>query len=172
MDVERARLPEDCAEARSRAPSRRETVAERLIEVGDTWPAVEGYDVEAPPPFVGGGLKQDLATVGVLHEVGRHFRDDELHPSDFAWIESDLAREGARDAARFGDLAAMGNRDELGAHHFHLPIITRVPVPGVDSISNSFERRFAPPSPSPRPLPVVYPSFRASGISAIPGPWS
>ena len=42
--------------------------------------------------------------------------------------------------------------------------------PGSESIANSFDRRFAPPSPSPSPPPVVNPSFIACSMSEMPGP--
>ena len=38
---------------------------------------------------------------------------------------------------------------------FHRAIVTRVPSPASDSISNSLHSRCAPPSPRPRPPPVV-----------------
>ena len=38
---------------------------------------------------------------------------------------------------------------------FHCVISTRVPDPGVDSIEKSLVNRFAPPSPKPKPPPLV-----------------
>ena len=39
--------------------------------------------------------------------------------------------------------------------HFHLAIVTRVPLPGEDSMANSFISRLDPLRPRPSPPPVV-----------------
>src|SRR5262249_40751756 len=56
--------------------------------------------------------------------------------------------------------------------HFHFVMHTRVPLPICETIANSFTNRLVPPRPNPIPPPVVYPSFSASSMSGIPGPWS
>ena len=63
-------------------------------------------------------------------------------------------------------------RLEIIATYLQRVIVTRVPLPGVDSISNSLTSRFAPPKPRPIPFPEVYPSRNARSISGIPGPAS
>src|SRR5262245_14946874 len=108
-----------------------------MVQVGDPWTAIEGDNLHATPILVGKGLEQDLAAAGMLHEVGRRFRGDEGYPADAARIESDLASELARDTAGFGDLAAINDRNRSVARHLHRAIVTRVPTPGLDSISNS-----------------------------------
>ena len=75
-----------------------------------------------------------------------------------------------RFAPRLRNLAAFLD-DDLHCHRQRM-IVTRVPLPGVDSSANSLTSRRAPPSPSPRPDPDVKPSFSASWMSSMPGPWS
>ena len=54
--------------------------------------------------------------------------------------------------------------------HFQRAIMTVVPLPTSDWMSNSFVRRFDPLKPSPIPAPVVNPSLNALSRSGIPGP--
>ncbi len=65
---------------------------------------------------------------------------------------------------------ANGNDSSQRRHYFHRMAVMVVPLPGVVSISNSLIKRLLPLSPRPIPDPVLYPSFNANAISAMPGP--
>src|SRR5262249_47376946 len=73
----------------------------------------------------------------------------------------------SRRLARFGD----ADRTVRGLY-FHRVMTMPVPVPGVEVMANSFERRLALARPRLRPPLVEYSSFMAVVISAIPGPSS
>src|SRR5260370_1061744 len=125
----------------------------------------------APSPAPGA----DLAPAAVLDQVGAELVDHEGELALLVGVEAHRAGGGQDLAARLSHLARLGDRErQRGARddHFHLVMQTRVPWPGVDVMSNSFERRRAPPRPSPRPEPVVKPSRRACGTSGMPGPLS
>jgi len=63
-------------------------------------------------------------------------------------------RQGGRGAPHLARSAHVVEGEDPTLDHFHRVRLTRVPAPGCEDISNSFDNRFAPPSPSPRPPPV------------------
>src|SRR5687768_352165 len=100
---------------------------------------------------------------GVLPQIVRHFSDNDPHFSHFDFGESesfgpaDRHAPGFTCATRFTDPHGNG----FIFTQTHLTIVTRVPSPRLETISNSFDRRFAPPSPRPRLCPVLKPSCNA-----------
>src|ERR1700733_14872196 len=56
--------------------------------------------------------------------------------------------------------------------YFQRVMVTRVPTPTVDSISNSLTRRLLPVKPKPGPVPEPPPSVIASSTLGMPGPRS
>src|SRR5690606_9749347 len=107
----------------------------------------------------------------VLHDVRGELARHDFAVAAIAFSESQalgLLTGGPPDDGHAGP---VGHTDRH-ASHFHRLTLTRVPLPGADSISNSFMSRRDPERPSPKPVPVEYPSRSASAMSAIPGPES
>src|SRR3954469_565834 len=113
-----------------------------------------------------------VAGLRVLAQVRAELVDDDRDAPRRRLGQLRDLRDRSRDAAGFPHLGVIRNGDALRQPHRPLVRDTRVPLPGADSIANSFTRRRAPPSPIPRPVPVVYPSRSARSTSGIPGPWS
>src|SRR5882762_6192800 len=61
---------------------------------------------------------------------------------------------------------------ELQGQGSHFVIVTVVPLPALEAMSNSSIRRLTPGNPRPRPPELEYPSRSARVTSAIPGPES
>src|ERR1700733_16130869 len=108
-------------------------------------------------------MQNDFAASGVLEEIGASFGDDNADLLRDSLVQTHLGRHVAGRTARFRSLAGLFNQDSdrLPHDYFHLRIETLVPAPGFEEISNSCDRRLAPPNPSPRPPPLVKPSERA-----------
>ncbi len=112
--------------------------------------AIERQQFNAAAVRVVETLCQQFAAAAVLDEVAGHLggdQGDRVGPC----AKRCRASEVGCATAGFTDLALLGD----GHNHFHLAMVTTVPVPGVDLISNSLHRRRAPVRPRPRPLPLV-----------------
>ena len=103
----------------------------------------------------------------VCGKLGHHNGD----PSHVNLIEALLPCNSGRLPPRLGNLTFVvdGHGDQ---HDFQRAMVTLAPPPGFDSMQNSFVNRRAPPSPRPKPGPVVKPSFSAASMSRMPGPRS
>src|SRR5581483_9442351 len=112
----------------------------------------------------------------VLDDVRRHFGYCNSNRPAITFFHPDLFSQANRDPARLPSNTGVG---DLQQHltsglfaYFHRVTVTFVPTPDFESISKSLTSRFAPPSPSPKPDPVVKPSRSASEMSPMPGPLS
>src|SRR5262245_60349515 len=170
--IERRREPPDRAEAGPGAAGRRVAVAQALREVRDAGSPVERDHADPAQRAVARDAEEELALARVLHEVRPDLAHDERDLARLVLVEPEPAAERARGPTRHPHLARVRHAEDELVGHFHRVIATRVPSPGRDESSNSFERRFAPPRPSPRPPAVEKPSFMARSVSAMPGPWS
>src|SRR3954453_6664324 len=100
-------------------------------------------------------------------------RDDDTDLAGFDLVEPKTSGKHHGGTARFPHGSGLGNtHGKRFILQVHLAMVTRVPSPGLETISNSSETRLAPPSPSPRPPPVVKPFCIACSISGMPGPLS
>jgi hypothetical protein len=161
VQVERVGKAHDGAQADPGAAGRRVPVLERLPLVGDARPGVERHKIDADRPLAFDAADEEAAALaGVLDQVARKLGGDECDPAAAFVVEPEVLRIGSRLAPRLTTLAALRDADERARRdaHPHRVAVIRVPWPGVESISNSLTRRRAPPSPSPRPPPVVKPS--------------
>ena len=108
-------------------------------------------------------LDEQTPRAGVLEQVGRQLGRDERDPPGLRLVEpARLARSPARrrawptwlGSATATDRVALASR--MRSIYFQRAIvISRVPRPTAESISNSLDSRFAPLRPRPRPPPVV-----------------
>src|SRR3954454_21178220 len=103
----------------------------------------------------------------MLDQVVCEFGHDQRDSSGIHFVQSCGKTQGP--ATCFAGMRLL--RDVLKevwfgcADHRHRVMVILVPLPGAESISNSLTSRFAPPRPSPRPPPLVYPSRIAKSIS-------
>src|SRR5262245_62202874 len=108
----------------------------------------------------------------LLHDLGamriRGLRADAENHRDF------LRRFAVRDQRQHLTLTAGEWVDQYGLHAqtTHFFIVTMVPLPTSDAISNSSISRREPRRPNPRPLPMVewLSSCSKVATSAMPGP--
>ena len=150
--------PHDGAQSLARRAAGTEAVAQALLEIGHAGALIERQDFELGEPvrIVRAGIaQQNLAAGRMLQQIGAGFGDDDRNPFGLSLVQADLFGHAAGDPAHFGRLASFfdGDPDGLGHAYLHLRIETLVPSPIFDRISNSWERRLAPPSPSPMPCP-------------------
>src|SRR5437763_15556483 len=109
----------------------------------------------------------------MFHQIGRRLGNHQGDPGSIGRSEIQLLGQLYSEASGFGHLAELHDGNTMhDPPYFHFTIRTRVPLPELDTISNSFDSRLAPPSPSPSPVPVVKPSSIARSTSGMPGPWS
>jgi hypothetical protein len=151
LDVEGRRQASHRAEPRAAAARGRISVREASLDVDDAGPLVQGEDLDA----VREPADEQLAALRVLEEVGRELGDHERQDPGGRRVH--VPHQGGRPAPGVGDVALVPDRQrEVRGHHdLHRVIVTRVPWPTVETISNSLESFLAPLSPSPRPPPVV-----------------
>src|SRR5690349_16484814 len=150
------------------------SVSQARRDVGDSRTLVERDDFDATDPIAFQRVHEEAAAPRMLQDIGSHFRDCEADLARNLAVESETL--GALDggATRVAYLAALVEKKEGRREHDaglgdvlewriqrQRVIATRVPLPGVESMENSFDRRFAPLNPRPSPAPVVYPSFSA-----------
>ena len=105
--------------------------------------------------------QEDLASSRMLDEVGGGLRGHDRGRARRRLVEPEPLGE---QRPRRGGPRRPGSRRRRAREwsvrpsirsYFQRVTATRVPWPGVESISNSLMRRLAPPSPRPRPVPVV-----------------
>src|SRR5205814_1235215 len=112
---------------------------------------------------------------GVLVQVAGQLRADDRQLAEPRLGQLQLGGQVRGGAADHADRTGVGHRVPtavLDGHRAHLTAMTRVPRPGLVSISNSSTSRRVPDRPSPSPVPVLYPSVSASSTFAMPGPSS
>src|SRR6185369_3765428 len=124
-----------------------------------------GEDVDAGVARVPGVDDDDLPAARMLDEVGGQLGDDEADAARVRLIEVFGAGQRDRAAARLADGAGIADV-QMHPGHRQRVIVTRVPSPGREWMSNSLTSRLAPPRPSPSPPPVVNPSRMACSTSA------
>src|SRR4029077_19768066 len=119
--------------------------------------------------------RDQVPAVPVLDQVAAELVDHERELALLGRVEPDRGGEADDLPARLAHLARLGDHERArGAldDHFHLVMRTRVPWPGADAMSNSLERRRAPPSPRPRPSRAGKTYRSACATSPLPGPLS
>src|SRR5215472_12299766 len=146
----------DGAEARPRRPRSGHAVNAALREIRDAGTLVEGEELDAALAVLLERAEQDLAPLAVLHDVGCGLRGDHGDPTQRRLVEAELLCHSGRGATGLAGLRRVhrGNHGRLD-HDVHRAMVTFVPSPGRDSMAYSLESRRAPPSPGPRPFPVV-----------------
>ena len=176
MDIELTGQAPDGTEPGAGGATRGVAIIQAAVNVSHPATAVDGEHFDY---FPGGGLQrlqQQLAAPPMPNQVGGQFGRDDCHPARQRRIEAVGCRETLGIPARFPNLAFL--LDHVSSllpatlqNHFQLQrtIVTFVPLVE-DSIAKSLTRRRAPESPSPRPLPEVQPSVRASSRFGMPGP--
>src|SRR6185437_14756508 len=142
----------------------------------------DGHHLDPWLAAVPGDAQQHRPLAGVLVQVGGRFGDREGQLVGTRRGEPQPARQGLGGATAGGGRAGVLDPqpahvarhlgDQRRAQRDHLTTMTVVPVPGLESSSNSSTSRRAPDSPRPRPFPDVQPSVSARPMSAMPGPSS
>ncbi len=104
-----------------------------------------------------------MSSSGVVEEISGKLDGDQLGAGDRLRSETERFREVTRGSARGRDLGLLLNGEHHGIpYRLHLVILTVVPSPGLDAISNSSISLRVPLRPRPMPEPEVQPSVRAS----------
>src|SRR5690606_35679981 len=177
VEVEVLREAHDRAQPAAPRPGGRVAILERVQRRPDARAPVDGEHLEPDP--LGGHLtaRDELPSLRVPLEVLRELRGEQRDLADLRVRSSERLHQGGERPSRTADPALLCNgfavADEEGHHDpAQWVMVTSVPLPGSECRWNSWTRRFEPPSPSPRPFPVVNPSFRACCRSGIPGPSS
>src|SRR5262249_55923158 len=172
MDPETGAKPDHRSEPRPRASYGRIAVFETAPDIRDTRAPINRDDVERPACALFRLTQQNLSAARMFEKICTGLRYDHGDFGGFGLAEPHPARFFHRRPPRRRNLALIVNKKTPACPHksFHRVTVTLAPWPGFDPISNSLIKRFEPPNPNPSPPPVVYPSFMASSISAIPGP--
>ena len=155
INIEEGTEPHYRTQARSLAADRGKAVAQALRDVGDTRPPVQSERFDTPVFGVLQGAQEELAFSGVFRHIGCELGHDDRDLLDSLLIEAQIPGQRSRNAPGFADLARFLDWQAMHDLHIHRTMVTRVPSPGTDQMSNSLTRRLEPPSPRPRPLPVV-----------------
>src|SRR5581483_10927332 len=171
VDVELVRHALNRAEPGPRRSGGGVAVAQRLRHARDAGSAIDRDQFHTPAAVFAEGAHEDAAAVGrVLDQIRGQFGRDNACAIRVGFVKPGRASTLARSSTHGGRLAPLddGTDAMLGLrHYFHRVMTTFVPSPSTDEIENSFDSRFAPDSPSPKPPPVVNPSRIASAMSGM-----
>src|SRR5690606_1011477 len=165
-----ARKPPHRAEPDAGRASRRVAVLETTLDVHAGAAIDRGDEHDARVAFRP-ARHGDGALARVLDDVGCQLGRDDLAIAAVALAPLEPFRVRPSRPPHLRNVRPVADADRRGAH-LHRVTLTRVPVPTLDSISNSLISRREPDSPNPRPVPVESPSRGASSASGIPGPES
>ena len=154
-EIERRRVALECAEAGPRASARREAVGEAPGGVRHSRAPVDEEELDPRHAAPLERTEEELALPGVLGEVRGRLGHEERNLADVEVGEAEIPAERHRHPAGLAGLAHVLDPNAEHLPHFHLAMVTVVPLPGEELISNSFISRRAPPRPMPRPPLVV-----------------
>ena len=111
-------------------------------------PPIDRHQFNADIAAVVECLHEQLALLRVPQDIVRHLGGHDSHAANLGCVELVSLGEPLGDAADFPDLARVFDRSarlRSALHHadahFQRVIVTRVPTPTVESISNSFTSR-------------------------------
>ncbi len=172
IDVEVRRQALDGAQTGAGAAGRGIAVCHAALDV-HARTVVQGCQFQPGGRARAQGAQDQRAAAGMLDQVAGQFGRDDADAPGRCLVKRHVPGGKGRLAPGVADVVHFADRDSQGLAaqvHFHRAIMTRVPWPGADMISNSLLRRLAPLSPNPIPEPEVQPSVMAWSMSGMPGP--
>jgi hypothetical protein len=133
INIEQVRHPPDRSEPRSGRPGRGKSVSQTLTKIGHSGPSVESQELNPSSITNRQGSENDLASRGVLDQVGCELGSDQSNPPLVDFTEPKFR---GQTNSRPADLPCPGrvisrdrNRVLLRAIYFQRITITRVPTP-------------------------------------------
>jgi len=152
------------------------SVFKSAAEICDSGTFVQGQYPQPGISILPNTLAKNRTRAGMLQNVGGQFGDCNRDSAALGLAKPSPFRAMKCQPPGLPCMRRVAELHKLlrGLTHcyFHRVTVTVVPSPTWELISNSLTNRFAPPSPNPRPEPVVKPSRRASWTSRMPGPLS
>src|SRR5690606_34293680 len=118
----------------------RVAVDEAALHVGHPRAAVHRDELHDAVSVALTARHRDDAVARVLHDVRRKLARDDFAVAAIAFSEAQALGLLTRRPPDNGHAGPIGHSNRHAAH-FHRLTLTRVPSPGVDSISNSFMSR-------------------------------
>src|SRR5208282_1744622 len=171
-NLQRRRNPFHRSQSAAHRPGRGVSITHRSRHIRDARTLVHCQDSRRRSLAVIGPDEHHLPAATMNQHVARSLRGQQGKLACSRLVKMKPLRRKLGGAAHLADRTGIGDGNPLRESYLHRATVTFVPLPTSVSMLNSLTRRLLPPKPSPMPDPEVNPSFSASSISGIPGPWS